>query len=83
MPVLNIKDPVAYKLASELARQTGKSLTRVVVDALSNEAARSLTSRPVDRARVQALQQRYRATLQPGSTPVTDDDLYDNNGLPR
>ena len=34
---LNIKDPEAYQLASEIARHTGKTLTRVVVDALKHE----------------------------------------------
>ena len=39
---LNIKDPEAYQLASDIARHTGKSLTRVVVDALKAEHARTV-----------------------------------------
>jgi antitoxin VapB len=38
---LNIKDPTAYELAHELSRRTGKSLTRVVIDALRNEMNRT------------------------------------------
>jgi antitoxin VapB len=37
---LNIKDPRAYELAHELSSWTGKSLTRVVIDALRNEMNR-------------------------------------------
>jgi hypothetical protein len=37
---LNIKDPEAYRLASEIAELTGKTLTRVVVDALRHEKQR-------------------------------------------
>lgn len=39
---LNIKDAEAYWLASEIARHTGKSLARVVVDALRAEHARTV-----------------------------------------
>lgn len=83
MPVLNIKNPEAYRLASDLSLQTGKSLTRVVLDALQNEAARILRHRPIDRARVKKIQNRYQAIpAAAGPLPASDDDLYDCNGLP-
>ncbi len=37
---LNIKNPEAHKLASEIAKQTGESLTDVVVKALRERAER-------------------------------------------
>ena len=40
MPVLNIKDAEAYRLAHRIAEITGKSLTRVVIDALRAEDER-------------------------------------------
>jgi hypothetical protein len=40
MSVLNIKNQEAYQLAAELAQLTGKSLTRVVLDALRQERER-------------------------------------------
>ena len=49
---LNIKDPEAYRLAAQIAAQSGKSLTRVVVDALRREA--QCYPDPVDRNRVRA-----------------------------
>lgn len=39
---LSLKDPEAYRLASEIARHTGKSLTRVAVDVLKAEHARTV-----------------------------------------
>lgn len=45
---LNIKDPSAYQLATEIAEVTGKSLTRVVVDSLQHEKERLLQERRID-----------------------------------
>jgi hypothetical protein len=54
MPALNIEDPEAYRLASELARKTGRSLTLVVVDALRVENMR-ISGKKIDRARVESI----------------------------
>ena len=81
MPVLNIKDPEAHRLASEIAQKTGKSLTRVVVDALRIE--RALTEpRPVDRVWLKNLQGRVAAI--PKVEHGTPEEIigYDENGLP-
>ena len=51
---LNIKDPAVYAMAAELSRLTGKSMTRVVSDALRSELERHQT-KTVDRAAVQKL----------------------------
>ena len=37
---LNIKDPEAHKLAQEIARATGETMTRVVTEALRERLAR-------------------------------------------
>ncbi|MCZ2076131.1 MAG: type II toxin-antitoxin system VapB family antitoxin [Bryobacterales bacterium] len=82
---LNIKDPEAYRLASDIARHTGKSLTRVVVDALRREReALKPASLEIDMERVRAILVRL------DSGPAADrsvsavlNELYDERGLPR
>jgi hypothetical protein len=54
MPVLNIKDAEAYRLASHIAEITGKSLTRVVLDALRAESERVRPPAP-DLAKARAI----------------------------
>lgn len=83
MSVLNIKDPEAYRLAHELARSTGKSLTRVVVDALRAETVRTV-KKPVDWARVREIKDRVAAKLNPKDGRSPDEIIgYDERGLPR
>ncbi|MEO8656841.1 MAG: type II toxin-antitoxin system VapB family antitoxin [Bryobacteraceae bacterium] len=83
MPVLNIKDPEAYRLAADLARLTGKSLTRVVVDALKTETQRTaLQPKKIDYARIRAIQDRV-ATKLTGSHRTPEEIIgYDARGLP-
>ena len=81
---LNIKNAEAYELASEIAGETGQSLTTVVVDALRDKAEK--TRRLKDReARIQAILdigRRYSAL--PDRDTRTPDEIigYDENGLP-
>ena len=76
---LNIKDPEAYRLAAQIAAQSGKSLTRVVVDALRREAQRYPD--PVDRNRVRArLALLHQFPLFADRDPA--DELYDEHGIP-
>jgi antitoxin VapB len=78
---LNIKDPEAYQLASEIARHTGKTLTRVVVDALRHEKeALKAAPQEIDMTKVAAILARFDRQRQPW--PV-DEILYDERGLPR
>jgi antitoxin VapB len=51
---LNIKNAEAYRLASEIAEHTGKSLTRVVLDALRAEKERVVPAKP-DRAKLRRI----------------------------
>jgi antitoxin VapB len=83
---LNIKDPEAYQLASEIARATGKTLTRVVVEALRHEKqALKQTEEQINVGRVR------RILAEMHAQPVVDSrsgeeilaDLYDEHGLPK
>ena len=84
MPVLNIKDAEAYRLASHIAEITGKSLTRVVLDALRAESERVRPPAP-DLAKARAILSKV------NQLPVLDDrsgeailaDLYDDMAWPK
>jgi antitoxin VapB len=82
MSVLNIKNPEAYRLASDLSQATGKSLTRVVVDALRTETER-LLPRPVDMDKVREILARFdaMAVRDPRSAREIVNDLYDERGM--
>lgn len=79
---LNIKDPETDTLARELARLTGKSITDAVKEAIRRditradtkrlEARRHATKRIIDRIH----------SMPFDDTPWTEDNLYDENGLP-
>lgn len=81
VPVLIVKDAEAYRLASQIAEITGKSLTRVVVDALRAENVRVRTPVP-------DLANARRILADVNKLPVLDSrsgellsDLYDDQGL--
>ena len=84
MPVLNIKDPEAYTLALAMANATGKSLTRVVVDALRAEKER-IEPREIDVATVYSVLAAFDAMpdLDPRTPQQIVADLYDEHGLPK
>lgn len=80
---LNIKDPEAHRLAQELARATGQSMTRVVTDALRDRL------RAVEQAKGKASLEELMAIAKQTAAlvkgPLIDhgDWLYDENGLPK
>ena len=81
---LNIKDPEAHKLAQELARQTGETMTRAVTEALRERLARQTHSqrRETAAAELLAIGRRCAATLK--GKPVDHASLlYDVHGLPK
>lgn len=83
MPVLNIKDPEAHRLASKIAKETGKSLTRVVVDALRAENTATRPAAGVDLIAVETILARMHAKLDPKDNRTPDETIgYDKNGLP-
>lgn len=81
---LNIKDPEAHKLAQQLARETGESMTFAVTQAIRErlEAVRRCRKRDAIRAALNAIGKRG-AALYKG--PYADHAalLYDEKGLPK
>ncbi|GAB3706549.1 type II toxin-antitoxin system VapB family antitoxin [Mariniluteicoccus flavus] len=80
MATMNIKDPLVHELAHELATLRGSSATAAVRAALE-EALDHERHRHIDRpSALRALQDSARST---SDQWLTDDDLYDTDGLPR
>lgn len=83
---LNIKSKEAYELAAELAHLTGKSMTAVVIDALSaalDEQRRSM-DRQVRAQELMEIGRRCAAHLHSHATAVQQGEmLYDERGLPQ
>lgn len=80
VPTLNIKDPEVYRLAHELARRRGTSMTGAVRDALTEALERTRLTPAEKVRRMEEIAQRVAAI--PGPY-LTDEDLYDEWGLPR
>jgi len=82
---LNLKNPRAYELASELSRLTGESLTAVVIAALEAQLAERTKQRDVEKklASMLAFAKRFAAEMPAGTSSADHDDLYDpETGLP-
>jgi len=81
---LNIKDPEAHKLAQELAKATGETMTEAVTVALRERIARIRRSRKADAtaAELLAIGKRCAEQLQ-GPTMDHGSLLYDDKGLPK
>jgi antitoxin VapB len=79
---LNIKNAEAYRLASEIAEHTGKSLTRVVLDALRAEKDRVAPRKP-DQSRIRRILKRAHALpdRDPRSGKEILEGLYDERGF--
>ncbi len=79
---LNIKNGEAYRLASEIAGQTGKSLTRVVLDALRAEKDR-MVPRKSDRAKLRKILKQAHALPDLDTRPASKilAGMYDQRGL--
>ena len=83
---LNIKNDDAHRMARELSRLTGESMTEVVIRALEqrlgNERRRRMERRDGLESRIEAIVARVQAR------PVLDERsgdeiLYDRDGLPK
>jgi antitoxin VapB len=96
-PQLNIKDAEATRLARELAELTGESQTEAVRKALRERLSREQAERGAQAARtaeesrrefekvwpeIQKIQEEVRR-LGLADNMLTDDDLYDEHGLPK
>jgi antitoxin VapB len=82
---LNIKDPEAHRLAREIARATGETMTRVVTEALRERLAR------LERQRARASVEELLAIAKRAAShvkrpyPYLDhaELVYDEHGLPK
>ena len=78
---LYIKNPAAHRLAVQLSKETGLTLSDAVIQALEEKVQR--TKRPLDRKKIEALSRQMRAL------PVIDsrapDEIvgYDQFGIPQ
>jgi antitoxin VapB len=80
VPTLNIKDPEVYDLARELARRRRTSMTAAVKQSLEQSLAVERKSREGIAEKLLEIGRRAAAMPEPF---LTDDDLYDERGLPR
>ena len=81
---LNIKDPEAHKLAQQLARETGESMTTAVTQALRERLDRVRQKRKRDKLykELLAISERTAALLK--GPPIDHAELlYDEHGLPK
>ena len=80
---LNIKDPEAHRLAQQIARATGETMTRVVTEALRERLSR--LERRSARASVEELLAIAERAASHVKRPYLDHSelLYDEHGLPR
>ena len=80
---LNIKDPEAHRLAQQIARATGETMTRVVTEALRERLSR--LERRGARASVEELLAIAERAASHVKRPYVDhaELLYDEHGLPR
>jgi antitoxin VapB len=84
---LNIKNPETHRLAAELARRTGTSMTEAVTEALRDKLERLTSPEEIERrvAKVTAIANEMRARM--GDNVVSNADidaLYDPvTGLPK
>jgi antitoxin VapB len=80
---LNIKDPEAHRLAQQIARATGETMTRVVTEALRERLSR--LERRSARASVEELLAIGERAASHVKRPYVDhaELLYDAHGLPR
>ena len=81
MPMLTIKDPQVYENVRELANRKGLTMTAVVRELTQRELEN--TRRPTYEEKLQAIREIQARVEEEGITFLTDDDLYDEDGLPK
>ena len=82
---LNLKNPRAYSLASELSHLTGESLTAAVITALEQrlEAERRKRGGSTTAEKILAFAERFAPGMAPGSRSAAHAaDLYGDDGMP-
>ncbi len=83
---IQIRKPEVVSAIRGLARRTGRPITQVVADAVKAEERRLEAAETSDyQRRLQAIREVVAQLhqLPKVGPPLTDDDLYDEDGLPR
>ncbi len=82
---LNVKNPLAYKLAAQLSEMTGETLTDAVIRSLELRLAqqrRRLTGQSTAQ-RILAFAKRFAEGVNSGAHSSGHADLYGDDGLPK
>ena len=81
--MLNVKDPEAHRLAQAIAKETGESLTKVVIDSL-RERQEKLEKRK-GKASLEDLMAIAKRVAKGVKRPYVDHGelLYDEHGIPK
>ena len=82
---MNLKNPRAYTLASELSHITGESLTTVVITALEQrlEAERRKRERSTTKERILSFADRFAPGMAAGTRSADHGQLYGDDGMPK
>ena len=83
---LNIKNEETCRLAGELARLTGETMTGAITVALRDRLERERRERSVEvrLRKMRAISERCAKLLREGGPPIDHGDfLYDDHGLPK
>lgn len=82
----NIKDPETVRLARDMARQLGKTVTATVRESLEEKAARREAEIEERKAAISKMAAEFRASLPPELRSLSSrewmDAIYDEDGLP-
>lgn len=80
---LSIKNPKAHRLAEQLSKQLGVTLTEAVIRALENQVQAKPKPKPINWEKVNAILEELRAL--PVLDTRSEDEIlgYDEFGLPR
>jgi antitoxin VapB len=81
---LNIKNPEAHELATELARLTGESMTKTVTEAIRERLEREKRKRDEDKLFAELMEIAEQGAAYPRrDNRSLEEFLYDERGLPR
>jgi len=85
MPTMNIKDPEVHRMAHELAKRRHTTATGAVREALAKALAEDDAAIARNKSDVaeRILEIGRRSAAKGGRPPLTDDEMYDDDGLPR
>ena len=83
---LNVKNPKAYELATQLSEMTGESLTDAVIRSLETRLAqerRRLLGEDSKAKRILAFSERFAAGMNREAHSSGHADLYGDDGMPK